>query len=1028
MNIDSLNSHEQMLDSVLRLEHLALFEWNLQTGAYINLACEKVLGQDVQLRNFEDLAEFVHPDERSKLRDYYQMAERFPQANLPTIEMQLWPTEQRDQWVALRLHSRTEEKNTLITGILRDIHHEKILSEQQELHLHFTHQVLESNQDGFLRCSLDGYILQANSAYCRMVGFEAEELIGRHLTELDLELDWQYYEDLPRKGINRHTLRRETRHRLHNGGSIDVEISFTLFEHWGEGYIVAFVRDISERKQLEHELQASDRRLRLATEAARIGVWEYNLSQNHLFANETLIEICGFPIASDFKIQLPSLAQRLHQEDQARIPQLREQLKSVPDSFGVDIRLRHPTGEYLSLHIQGDRQQRGEDIVYVGSVVDQTLQKQAEQAIRESKEDLEEVVRKRTRILEETLGELERLRAQELLLQQITAAANTVSQLDELLQTVLSRISGLNGTLGALAFASEEGNYRAIAAWQHPAQLPETEFTAAEILLTRDGHLSQHGPGRPLPSRLDAALQLQPDYVLVIPVALNDTIPLILQIYFDREPEIDYEKVAETISQQLQQVLLRQQLIQQSQLARQEAEEANQAKSRFLANLSHEIRTPMNIVLGFAELMRQEGGLTAGNQQRLTTITTNGRHLLAMINEILELAKIEAGQLVLNPVCFDLYLLLDDVCLMFEEQAALQRTALTKHLSSDVPRRMNLDQTRLQEILVNLIGNAVKFTRNGEVSLEVKVKSDPERLCVSVRDTGPGIAPEEQIDLFTPFKQTRAGNQSRQGTGLGLAISREYARLMGGDIWVHSIPGKGSTFSFEVLYDASGQLPASEESEQQELELEPGQTAHLLLVDDHSDNHQLLRELLQPLGFELSEAVNGADAIEVLQRAQPHLILMDLAMPVMDGFEATRRIRQDLSDPLPIIALTANAFDATRDQALAAGADAFISKPFRRLELLQKICSLLNLRYSLASVEVETPPETPPAADFAIPSPDWRMRFKSALNTLDPEQIEAELQHIRLTHAEFYAKVAAWVQDFAFSDIENWLEQFDSAA
>lgn len=1028
MNIDSLNTQEEMLASVLSLEHLALFEWNLQTGAHINLACDKVLGDNRPLRNFQDLSERAHREERNKLRDYYQMAERFPDANLPTLEIQLWTPDGKDQWVALRLRGRRlPEGGVLMTGVLRDIHHEKILSEQQELHLHFTHQVLESNQDGYLRCSLDGYILQANSAYCKMVGFEAEELIGRHLSELDLELDWHYYENLHKNSEFGSKLRRETRHRLHNGGSIDVEITFTLFEHWGEGYIVAFVRDIGERKQLEHELQASDRRLRLATEAARIGIWEYNMTQNHVFANETLVEICGFPMPEDFNRCIRTFETYLHPDDKPGACRMVDELQQVPPSFVLDMRLRGPSGEYLYLHIQGDCQQRGEDIVYVGSLVDQTLQKKAEQAIRESKEHLEEVVRKRTRILEETLGELERLRAQELLLQQITAAANTIQDTRELLATVLTRVGSINGILGALAFSETSEGYSAVAAGEQPLELPTDIFERAEILLPTLGDLFFVGSKATLAQALVAPLPGHPACVLVIPVALEQAIPLVLHVYFSHEPEIDCEKVADTIAQQLQQVLLRQQLIHQSQVARREAEEANQAKSRFLANLSHEIRTPMNIVLGFAELMQQEGGLNPGNQQRLSTITTNGRHLLAMINEILELAKIEAGQLVLNPVCFDLRLLLDDVCLMFEQQAALQCTALTRHLAPEVPRRVSLDQTRLQEILINLLGNAVKFTRNGEVSIEVQVKENPDRIHVSVRDTGPGIAEEEQADLFTPFKQTRAGNQSRQGTGLGLAISREYARLMGGDIWVHSLPGKGSTFSFEVCYEGGDQAQATVETEQFELRLTPGQQAHLLLVDDHSDNRRLLYELLAPLGFALSEAADGAEAIEALKQNHPDLVLMDLAMPIMDGFEATRRIRTELSAELPIIALTANAFEVTRAQALEAGVNAFVSKPFRRMELLLKICELLQFDYRLETT-APLPAAVPQIAAHGpveVPPAPWREIFKVALDSLDPERIEEVLQEIRESHPDFYAKVEAWVQDFAFSDIENWLSQFD---
>lgn len=868
---DKFSDFPELIDSALKLESLGIFQWMPTREQYFNLRLENVLDGDSKLRNIDDLVEKVHPDDRPHLRDYYFMATRLLGSILPELEIRHWRPGQPEKWLALRLKGirDTSPEDFILMGTLKDIQTRKVLEEQQRLHLHFTHQVLESNQDGYLRCSLDGYILQANTAYCRMVGQECEDIVGLHLTELDLSLDQDFYNDLLSFGHDRQALLLETRHRRKDDKGLDVEISFTLFEHWGEGYIVAFVRDISERKYLERELKTSDHRLRLATEAARIGIWEYNLSKDRFYANDTLAAIYGFPIAERLETHLRDLRSHLHPDSEISLKTFFEAIHNQDPTFMADLHLVTPSGD-LYLHLQGDRQMSGDEILYVGSAVDQSLQKAAENAIRDSKLHLEALVTQRTRKLEQTLRELESSKASE---------------------------------------------------------------------------------------------------------------------------------------QELRKL----------------AEDANQAKSRFLAHMSHEIRTPLNIVLGFSELMQQEGGMNETNGQRLRAITTNGRHLLGMINRILELAKIESGHIELQTVCFELQGLVSDVRLMFAEQTLLRRNKLSISYDDSLPVNICLDQTRLQEILINLIGNAVKFTQDGEIELSVSCGESPQTIHFSVRDTGIGIAPDQLERIFTPFKQAHADQQTA-GTGLGLSISREYARLMGGDMRVESQPGEGSRFSFTLPYtlgtDSDTALP-----EEPSLEgLADTNTQKILIVDDRADNRQLLIELLSPLGFVLCEAVNGAEAITAYTQEHPNLILMDLAMPELDGISATRILRQQHGASLPIIALTANAFDDTRSEALASGVNDFIAKPFARRELLRVICAQLGL--GTLTTEKKSSPLSERPEEIILPDAEWRSGFRDSLRSLDPEAIEVHLREVKSSHSAFYQQVQRWVDIFAFTEISQWLDQF----
>src|SRR6476619_6312132 len=344
----------------------------------------------------------------------------------------------------------------------------------------------------------------------------------------------------------------------------------------------------------------------------------------------------------------------------------------------------------------------------------------------------------------------------------------------------------------------------------------------------------------------------------------------------------------------------------------QSLQQANRAKSVFLANMSHEIRTPMNAILGFSQLMLRDHDVTPQQCQYLGTINRSGEHLLALINDILEMSKIEAGRTTLNLSTFDLPALLKDLEMMFRVRTDEKRLTFSVEMIGDVPQFIVTDINKLRQVFINVIGNAVKFTEQGGIALRVRADREGATgpcLRVEVEDTGPGISADEQGKLFRHFEQTKTGQKAGTGTGLGLAISREFVRLMGGDITVSSQVGKGSVFAIDLpLKEGEARSVQAKDAPRRVLGLEPGQaTCRVLIADDIEDNRQLLAQLLAPVGFVTRLATNGAEAVQEFEEWGPHLILMDFRMPEMDGHEAIRRIRaMDGGKDAKIVAVTAS--------------------------------------------------------------------------------------------------------------------------
>ncbi|HTY88128.1 MAG TPA: PAS domain S-box protein [Candidatus Acidoferrum sp.] len=790
-----------------------------------------------------------------------------------------------------------------------------------------------------------------NPRMAEMLGYKPAEMVGRPLAEFLFDDDHAL---LPariaarRQGV---TERFEQKYRRKDGGMVWMHVSATSVRDAGHRFIGSFamLTDITERKLAEEALRRTADYLAETQKLTQTGTFASDETTKPLFWSEEHFHIFGF----DPQHGLPTrdeVLQRIHPEDVDKLLQAYGRVIREKVDSDVEYRIVLPDGTLKHAYGQGHPvlNSAGQLVEIVGTTVDITERKRVEEELRKHRDHLEDLVKQRT----EELALLNQLVYGSLESGEVGAwwidfrEEDTTHALDN-----TARMVGLEpDPTGKKAYKLSVWNKMltdtAAKFPEHAAIIEQTlEKFAGCISGQYQNFRSVHPMAMPdgsvkwLDSRAEVAKRFETGQAQLMTGTLID-------VTRSKQGEAELAE------------------------AKTRAEVANRAKSMFLANMSHELRTPLNAVLGFSRLLKNGSDVTPQQQETLDIIVRSGEHLLNLINNVLDMAKIEAGRVGLKESEVDLHRLLHEMQSLLGVGAVEKNLRFALECDPDLPRYVQVDAGKLRQVLLNLLGNAIKYTDSGTVKLRARLVSlrgdEKGTVRFEVEDTGPGVSQADAERIFVPFVQLGDQAPAQAGTGLGLAISKQYVELMGGRIGVASKPGQGSVFYFEIpVTILPGMAERDELKPRRILGLAKGQPRHrLLIAEDQIENRLLLRKLLEPLGFELREAANGQEAVALFEQWHPDLIWMDIRMPVMDGLEAVRRIRAAKAGAeTKIVAITAHALEEESGPIMAAGCDALVRKPFHEQELFEALARHLRVKFIYESApRQENAPEPPELA------------------------------------------------------------------
>ncbi len=839
-------------------------------------------------------------------------------------------------------------------------------------------QIVDTANEGIWLLGPDYLTVSVNAQLAEILGYTQDEMAGKPVTAFMFDedkLDHLQRMEKRRKGIAEHYERRYIRKDGHTVWTLASATPLFDKDHNFKGSF-AMLADITESKNAEKKLAVSEERLRLTLEAARIGIFDWDVINDRFVGSATYFTMLGYPPEAGYSDRDKWIA-RVHPDDRAYVyHKIQSVLQRKTDEYSYQARMRHADGTYRWQYIVGytiDRDANGNAARILGIRMDITERKLAEKALYESEKKYRSLIQKiqvavvvhsaDTRII----------------------TSNIMSQ--KLLGLTGDQIQGRVAYDSAWHFFREDGT-----------ELRFEEYPVNMVIATlkplRDKifgvYRSSTNDSIWVLVNADPEFDSQGKLTSVIVTFIDIT----ARKYAENEL-IKYRKHLEDLVAERTGEL---------EVAKEQAESASRAKSAFLANMSHELRTPLNSILGFARLTKELPDVTSEQRKNLDIITLSGGHLLNLINNVLDMSKIESGRITLETVSIDLSQLIQEMRSVLYINAEERGLSFTVEQSTDLPRRIKVDGGKLRQILINLIGNAIKYTKHGGIILRAKVaergSAEQVRLRFEVEDTGTGISDEDRKRIFQPFVQLRRQMSIETGTGLGLAISRQYVDLMGGKIDVVSEKGKGSIFFFEIPVK---ELPLEEKTIAAEhgraIGLEKGQPRYrLLIAEDQMENRILLRKILEPFDFDIREAANGKETVEIFEQWHPDLIWMDIRMPVMDGLESTHRIRStDAGLHTKIIAITAQALEEDRIKIMHAGCDDFIRKPYRDTEIFDALSRHLGVRFVYEEKpetlqkepEIELKPE-----HLSTLQQELVNELHRAVIGLDPENIQKSIQKI----------------------------------
>lgn len=950
--------------------------------------------------------------------------------------------------------------------------------------------IVDSVSDGIVIVSLEGQILFANPAAEFLVDRPIGELVGKNWVELtrgcscfqresrSSELSTETPQDIAswllvcgrRAAANCGEI-AEIELVQPDGGARICEMRVANIPDWeGESVNVISLHDITDRKAVEEQLRRNRATLAEAQALAHFGSWEYEIESRTFTCSPEFARIFGCDPQTPPSFD--QVVERLTLSDRPGFERAVARALSDGKSTDADYFLRLDDG---SLRCVTGRIARvtfpdGRPAKLLGTVFDVTARVQAEALLRQSEEKLDAIVdsvadgivivSQRGRILfanpaaEELLArDLSDLLGSEWGVPISEMAEIEICRPDGEVRTCEMRVANIPDWEDESAYAIALRDVSDRKAAEAALQASEERWrslvqNAPSYVFAIDGKGQLSYSNRPLGTASDPPASALSLYEWVVPEhrgLVQAAIACAFEVGEAARCEIQAAVEATWLDVSLAPIWQqggvaaaiglaidvsdRKAAEAQLEAAKEAAEAANLAKSSFLANMSHELRSPLNAILGFAQIL-QRSSLPKDRQEQVEIIYRSGQHLLELINDILDLSKIEAGRLTYTESDFEIDRLLRDLEEMFSLRVRQKQLHFQLERDPQLPRYLSSDRLKLRQILINLLGNAVKFTEDGSIHLRAFVNQRgegdlPWEIAFAVEDTGVGIATEDRTRLFEPFVQTEAGLTAPEGTGLGLAIVRRYAQLLGGDVEVSSRVGEGSTFT--VVIRARPAVGASDTVEEKEvLSLAPGQPEYrILIVDDRALNRLLLSNLLRPLGLKLEEAANGAEAVTIWERWQPHLIFMDVRMPQLDGYEAARRIKaSSKGQSTAIVALTASAFEEDRAMALAeGGCDDFLRKPLQAAEIYAALTRHLGVEFVEQAAPAPSPGEDlgEGLAALAQLPDDCREQLREAIFSLDEGAISAAIAEISQQNDAIAPSLNRAVADFAYDRILKYL-------
>lgn len=1060
----SLRASEERWQLVLRGNNDGIWDWNVQTNeVFFSSRLKEMLGfADHEISNhLDEWWKRVHPDDLGWVMDAVQdhFAKR---TSFYSTEYRVQCKDGSYKWILDRGQALWDDAGNVMrmVGSHKDITGRKQAEAALEKELLRSTALLNTSLDGIVVLDHQGNVVQTSPSFAQMLGYTVAETLTLNVADWDAQ--WTREELQQMRNRNDLFPLFETCHRRKDGSLYNVEISYSRMELDGEMMHFCICRDISDRKCIEAERQQTEQALRESEARFQAFMnyspafaWITDASGTMLYASQTYLQTFQLPpgdvIGKSIFELYPAEIARQYLRNIQTVAETREVLQTtevalyqdgtmgdflvykfpIPDASGqtfiggmaIDITQQHRVEAAL-------RQSEATKQAIIQAIPDLLIRMHADgryiEFISNRKFNIVNPEYRRydtnvCNILPPDLAQLRLHYAQQALqsdaiqlyeheiwikgkqcyeevrivpllqdevlvmVRDITDRKQTEEELrhqKEMFQAIVDHIPmmiALFNSQGQIDFINPEFERTlgwSLEACQQQNVLAECYPDSTDYQRVLDHMLAANSRWQDLTTLTASKHPLETTWTNV-------------QLSSGR-----FLGIGQDISDRKHKELALRQ-------AMEAAEAANLAKSIFLANMSHELRTPLNVILGFTQVMAHDPSLTANQQADLQTIRRSGDHLLSLINDVLDLSKIEAGHCTLEETEFDLIALLHALRSMMAERANSKQLQLEFEIAPDIPQFVIADEQKLRQILLNLLSNAIKFTEQGGVTLRVllvnshassggpfeyspntrgAMSNDPKQLILqfAVIDTGIGIAATEQAMIFDAFVQAKAGKKSINGTGLGLTISRKLLELMNGTISVHSIPTVGSTFTFMIpVYPISGVHVHPEQSARMVIGLASGQpNRRILVVDDQQENRLLLVRLLTQLGLETRQATNGQDAIEIWQTWQPDLIWMDIRMPEIDGYEATKQIRalekrrsgdagagdEVLSSSPIIIALTAQASQSDRALALAAGCNDYISKPFREETLLLKLKEYLSLEYLYADATSQSESQLTPSS------------------------------------------------------------------